>query len=77
MYDYQYPMMPGAGFLFLIVIIGLIGGVMMFLLPFFVYRIRKETIEINRKFDKLFYYLEREHQKDKREENTLSVKINN
>lgn len=71
---YNYPVMPGAGFFSLMMIVGTIGAVMMFLLPFFVYRIRKEVIEINRKFDKVFYCIEREYQRN-REEDPLSVKI--
>ena len=47
---------------------------MMFLLPFFVYRIRKEVIEINKKFDRMFYCIEREYQ-NSQEEDPLSVKI--
>jgi len=55
-------------------ILAIIGGIMMFLLPFFVYRIRKEVIEINRKFDRIFYYIEREYHSNQ-EEDTDSMKI--
>lgn len=71
---YNYPVMPGAGFFSLVIIIGVIGAIMMFLLPFFVYRIRKEVIEINRKFDKVFYCMERKYQNSK-EDDPCSVKI--
>ena len=71
---YNYPVMPGAGFFSLIMILAIIGGIMMFLLPFFVYRIRQEVIEINRKFDRIFYCIEREYQKNEKED-PLSVKI--
>lgn len=71
---YNYPVMPGAGFFSLIMILAIIGGIMMFLLPFFVYRIRKEVIEINRKFDRIFYCIEREYHSSQ-EEDPLSVKI--
>jgi len=71
---YNYPVMPGAGFFLLMIIIGITGAIMMFLLPFFVYRIRKEVIEINRKFDKVFYCMERQYQSSK-EDDPRSVKI--
>jgi len=71
---YNYPVMPGTGFFSLIMILAIIGGIMMFLLPFFVYRIRKEVIEINKKFDRMFYCIEREYQ-NSQEEDPLSVKI--
>ncbi|EKD40953.1 MAG: hypothetical protein ACD_74C00099G0002 [uncultured bacterium] len=71
---YNYPVMPGAGFFSLMMILAIIGGIMMFLLPFFVYRIRKEVIEINRKFDRIFYCIEREYH-SKQEKDPLSMKI--
>ena len=75
MYNYPgYQVMPGEGFFSLMMILAIVGGIMMFLLPFFVYRIRKEIIEINRKFDKIFYCIEREY-RSSREEDPLSMKI--
>lgn len=71
---YNYPVMPGAGFFSLIMILAIIGGIMMFLLPFFVYRIRQEVIEINRKFDRIFYCIEREYHSSPKKD-PLSVKI--
>ena len=75
MYNYPgYHVIPGEGFFSLMVIIGIIGAIMMFLLPFFVYRIRKEVIEINSKFYRIFYCIEREYHSSQ-EEDPLSVKI--
>ncbi|MDW7772541.1 MAG: hypothetical protein SCH71_06585 [Desulfobulbaceae bacterium] len=76
MYNYQPG--PGAGIftllIFVAIIFGLVSTVMMFLLPFFVYRIRNEIIELNKKNNKIISLLSINNQPVENKNNPPEVK---